>query len=980
MKDNLTLRHLGRASLYLASLSLLLVVETPARGARFSNDTRSSTISPVAHRNGAQPAKPISMPYAWGDASYGELGNGATGLSSIPVSVQMPASVHFVSIAAGSYHAIGLDGTGHAWAWGANGFGQLGNGTTSNSPVPAAVNIPAGIQLVTAAGGSTHTAALDSSGNAWAWGRNFSGQLGNGGNANSSTPVAVNMPAGLHFKAIAGGEGFTVALDNNGQAWAWGYNGDGELGNGSTTNSSVPVAVNMPAGVSFTAIASGSYHTIALDGSGTVWTWGFNASGQLGDNITASSSTPVQVHVSAGTIFTAIAAGSDHSLALDQNGHAWAWGNNFEGQLGNGSTTNSSVPVAVDMPTGVIFTKIIAAAGSYHSAALDQDGRAWDWGDNFSGELGNGTTTMSTTPVMVALPASTSFTVLAIGSYHSVALDPGGNAWTWGDNQEDELGNGTMPAYPTAVMAKTATAGSFTAVSAGAGYSLALDTDGHAWAWGYNGNGQLGNGTTTTSSVPVPVSMPPGVTFTAIAAHFYHSVALDTNGQAWAWGYNADGELGDGTTTDRSVPVAVIMPPGVKFTAIASGGGGHSLALDTSGQAWAWGYNGNGELGDGTTSNSSVPVAVAMPPLTTFVAIAGGGNHNPSLVAPGQDHSLAIDSNSHIWAWGANSYGQLGNELAAGSSRPVLVAMPLNATFTSVAGDGGPHSLALDNSGNAWAWGNGYFGELGDGKNGSTANASMPTAVTMPPGVSFTAIAGGGGHSLALDSIGNVWGWGENTSGQDGNGTTDNTNVPVQVTSVARATAIAAGVTHSLSLAPPPVQLAGAVSRMTHGDAGTFDIDLTSGNGIECRSGGNNGDYTVVFSFVNPLTSVGGVTVTAGTGSIVNNSVDPSDAHNYIVNLTGVTNAQTITVSLSYVTDSAGDLSTAVSTPMPVLIGDTNGDGFVNSADIGQTKSQSGQPVTTSNFREDVNVDGFINSADIGLVKSKSGTAFTSGH
>jgi uncharacterized repeat protein (TIGR03803 family) len=175
----------------------------------------------------------------------------------------------------------------------------------------------------------------------------------------------------------------------------------------------------------------------------------------------------------------------------------------------------------------------------------------------------------------------------------------------------------------------------------------------------------------------------------------------------------------------------------------------------------------------------------------------------------------------------------------------------------------------------------------------------------------------------------------------------------------------------------PPVQLVSVVSRQTHGSAGTFDIDLTSGNGIECRSSASlgAGNYLIIFSFANNLASVGSASVTSGTGSVGSKSIDSTDAHNYIVNLTGATNARYITVSLANVSDSAGNFSSAVLASMGVLIGDTNADGFVNSADIAQTKSQSGQAVTSSNFREDVNADGFINSADISLVKSKSGTA-----
>jgi hypothetical protein len=174
-----------------------------------------------------------------------------------------------------------------------------------------------------------------------------------------------------------------------------------------------------------------------------------------------------------------------------------------------------------------------------------------------------------------------------------------------------------------------------------------------------------------------------------------------------------------------------------------------------------------------------------------------------------------------------------------------------------------------------------------------------------------------------------------------------------------------------------PLQPLSIVSRKVHGDAGAFDVYLpfTGVPGIECRGGGTNGDYTLAFTFVNSLTSVDGASVTGGTGSVSSNNIDNNDAHNYIVNLTGVANAQKITVNLNNVTDSAGNVSSGVPVSMGVLIGDTNADGSVNSADISQTKSQSGNSVSGSNFREDLNADGSLNSADISLVKSKSGTA-----
>jgi hypothetical protein len=178
--------------------------------------------------------------------------------------------------------------------------------------------------------------------------------------------------------------------------------------------------------------------------------------------------------------------------------------------------------------------------------------------------------------------------------------------------------------------------------------------------------------------------------------------------------------------------------------------------------------------------------------------------------------------------------------------------------------------------------------------------------------------------------------------------------------------------------APPAAQLTSVVSTKAHGAAGPFDVYLQQGRnpGIECRSD-SGGNYTLTFTFENSLTNVGSASVLSGAGSVTTSKVDSNDAHNYIVNLTRVMNAQTITVTLSDVTDSAGNFSNAVSASMSVLIGDTTGNGAVNSSDIAQTQSQSGQPVTASNFREDVTVNGMINSSDIALVQSNSGTALS---
>src|ERR1035437_2364939 len=377
-----TLHRRGRTLPRLAAAALLVLavlVSAPA--------TTKAATQPPSSGNA----------WAWGEGYFGQLGNGSTTASSTPVAVSMPAGVTFSAVSADGQHSLALDSSGHAWAWGNNLDGELGNGgATARSSTPVTVTMPAGVTFSAVAAGSGDSLALDSSGHAWAWGGGWYGELGNGSTTNSSTPVAVSMPAGVTFSAVSAGGGNSLALDSSGHAWAWGYNGSGQLGNGSpnTTNSSTPVAVSMPAGVTFSAVAAGGDQSLALDSSGHAWAWG-------SDN----SSTPMAVTMPAGVTFIAAAPGGGQCLALDSSGHAWAWG------------SNSSTPVAVTMPAGVTF-RAVAAAASY-SLALDSSGHAWAWG---SGPLGNGSTTDSSTPVAVTMPAGVTFSAVSAGYRHSLAL------------------------------------------------------------------------------------------------------------------------------------------------------------------------------------------------------------------------------------------------------------------------------------------------------------------------------------------------------------------------------------------------------------------------------------------------------------------------------------------------------------------------------------------------------------------------------
>ncbi|WP_018588323.1 RCC1 domain-containing protein [Salinispora arenicola] len=374
--------------------------------------------------------------------------------------------------------------------------------------------------------------------------------------------------------------------------------------------------------------------------SDTVLTWGENDFGQLGDGTTIDSSTPVDVDLPAGTTITAIAGSDANSFALTSTGTVLAWGDNTGGELGDGTNTDSTTPVAVKLPTGTTVTAI--AVGTFHTLALTSTGALLAWGGNGFGELGDGTTTARNEPVPVNVPAGTTITAIAGGRGHSLALTSTGTVLAWGKNNEGQLGDGTNANSTTPVDVDLPPGTTVTAIAGGGSNSFALTSAGTVLAWGLNSSGQVGDGTTTDRSTPVDVDLPPGTTVTAIAGGEGHSVALTSAGTVLAWGLNSSGQLGDGTTTDSTTPVDVNLPPDTTITAITAHDGSHSLALTSTGTILAWGSNSSGELGDGTTTNRSTPVDVNLPPGTTVTAIDNGDDHSMALTAPPTSTTLQV--------------------------------------------------------------------------------------------------------------------------------------------------------------------------------------------------------------------------------------------------------------------------------------------------------------------------------------------------
>jgi alpha-tubulin suppressor-like RCC1 family protein len=686
--------------------------------------------------------------WGWGNNGNGQLGDNTITSRLTPVSV-LGAVKTFCQISAGQ-HTVAIDKNGRAWGWGDNANGQLGDNSVTSRRTPVSV-LGAVKTFCQITCGVFHTVAIDKNGRAWGWGNNGQGQLGDNSITSKITPVSV-LGAVKTFCQISAGNAHTMAIDKNGRAWGWGLNSNGQLGNNSTTSQRTPVSV-LGAVKTFCQISAGENHTMAIDKNGRAWGWGSNLNGQLGDNSINSQRIPVSV-LGAVKTFCQISAGGFHTMAIDKDGRAWGWGLNTSGQLGDNSITSRRTPVSV---LGVVKTFCKISAGNAHTMAIDKDGRAWGWGLNTSGQLGNGITDF--TPMSVAGTVKTfCYIGVATSASHTMAIDKNGRAWGWGLNNLGQLGDNSITSRltPVSVLGAVKT---FCQISAGNNHTVAIDKNGRAWGWGFNTNGQLGDNSVTSQRTPVSVA---GAvkTFCQISAGESHTVAIDKNGRAWGWGSNFSGQLGDNSITSRRTPVSVLGA--VKTFCKISAGGGHTMAIDKNGRAWGWGSNGTGQLGDNSTTSRLTPVSV-LGAVKTFCQINAG-----------QSHTMAIDKNGRAWGWGFNFFGQLGDNSTTSRRTPVSVAGAVK-TFCQISA-GFSHTAAIDKNGRAWGWGSNGTGQLGD-----NSITQRLTPVSVAGAVkTFCQIGAGDRFTIAIDKNGRAWGWGLNTSGQLG--TNFFTRTPILIT------------------------------------------------------------------------------------------------------------------------------------------------------------------------------------------------------
>ncbi len=823
--------------------------------------------------------------WAWGYNGYGQLGDG-TYTQAFTV-VQVSGLTGVTAVSAGANHSLALRSDGTVWAWGYNGYGALGNGNNTSSNTPVQVS---GLTSVSAiAAGDNHSVAMKSDGTVWTWGYNGNGQLGDGGVNARNTPYQVT---GISAIAIGGGDSHTLVVLAGGAMKSWGNNNNGQLGDGTQTEAHNPVSVSSVSTMSLTV--GGALFSRALKSDGTVWGWGYNGFAQLGDN-TVATPRLTAVQTVGLTSVSAVAAGIYHGLALKGDGTVWGWGYNPYGAVGDGATTQRNAPVQV---TGLTAISSIAA-GQYHSVAVASDGSVWTWGYNAQGQLGDGTTANQPAPVRVADPGfawkvgKPTFSPPA-GTYNSnqsVAIScatPGSTIRYTTDGTDP---TSSSPVYSaalsitqsTTLKAKASKAGfsdsdvttavytlkvatptfspgggtyttaqTVTISDATPGVTIRYTTDGSdptTLSAPYSGPVLLSTGTTLKAkgfqsgwadsdtatatytynfgTLAAPTMSPGAGTYAdsvdvTLSAAPYATIRYTTNGSdptasstvyTTPIGLNVTTTLKakafhpDYTTSVTTTNVYTIQPATPAFSlAAGSYPAGQTVTItDATADATIY-YTINGN--DPTTSDSLIASGGAItlgnftlkarafktgcvPSDVQSAAYTVTGQFTSATVVGGNFHTLALLPDGTVWAWGANAQGQVGDGTGTQKTLPTPVS-GLTGIISVAAGS--DHSLALKSDGTVWAWGYNPYGALGDN---TTTTRLAPIQIAGLTGV--TALAAGQFHSLAVTG-GTVWAWGYNGNGQLGDNTTTQRLTPVQVSGLTGVVAVGAGWNHSLAL------------------------------------------------------------------------------------------------------------------------------------------------------------------------------------
>lgn len=682
--------------------------------------------------------------------------------SAIPPNVVHRPDAQALALSVGGSHACAVYDDGDVRCWGANGLGQLGDGTRNERPTVIERNTPMSVKNLNGfargvVAGEGHTCALLNTGAVKCWGDNRKYQLGNGYQPPQPKPQS-HETLTANVNQIAAGDNHNCAVMKDGAVRCWGSNNLEQLGISAETPATAQAIFVSDLGtgigkVPAQLVAASTNGACALTLIGSVMCWG-------DDN-------PIPRKIAGLTDgVTAITAGGGHYCAIQRNA-AKCWGSNDNGELGDGSTTRATIPISV---LGLDSDVIDIEAGIAHTCALLASGKVKCWGANESGQLGDGSTTRRLIPVDV-LELPLNVTAIAAGKTLTCAIMAGA-VKCWGNLSYQASAFQVKPA-PVQGLNGFDLGGGVAALSLGELHSCLLSYAGAAYCWGSNVQGQLGDGSFTSRAIPQAVKLNTAVRY--LSAGGGHTCAILLNGTVRCWGKNDNGQVGVPNQVDQPFPLSV---GGLSTDNVSvSAGWSHTCALLLGGGVKCWGANGSGQLGNG--GNTDTTAAVNVLGLSTEVrAISSGGAH-----------TCALLTNGNVRCWGNNNSGQLGVGDNIARNTPTLVT-GLSATAVAIEA-GAHHTCVLLNTGDVQCWGGNGDGQLGDG---STTSRVSPVRVNLS--TRATAIAAGGfvgcdeastkcgSHTCAILDGGQVMCWGRNVNGQLGNNTLQNAAFPQVVAAV----------------------------------------------------------------------------------------------------------------------------------------------------------------------------------------------------
>ena len=695
--------------------------------------------------------------WSWGTQPYGALGQGDTTARSSPVQVGSLTTWSQVSANWRNAMAVKTDGT--LWSLGGqNTDGELGHGDTTNRSSPVQVGSLTDWSRVSV--GYNFVASVKTDGTMWTWGKNLSGALGLGDTTSRSSPVKVGSLT--DWSTVMAGTWFVIAQKTDGTLWSWGQGSGGTHGLGDTANRSSPVQIGSLTtwgSVNFTAGNTGIAVPHVIKNDKTLWGWGNEYKGTLGDNAEVDRSSPTQIGGATDWFAT---EGSDNAAVgirkINNNaGYAlWTWGRNNYGQLGQNNTTNTSSPIQL----GTLNDWSHIAVGSPPNvAAIKTDGTLWTWGNNTYGQLGQNDTVHRSSPAQIGNLSDWSS---ADGGNHFLLIKTDGTLWAMGrNNTAGGLGDGTAVSRSSPVQIGSLT--TWSKVRCIGRASMALKTNGTLWTWGEGSNGLGGHGDTVVRSSPVQVGSL--TDWASIGGGIDALHAVKTDGTLWCWGQNSKGQIGDGTVVKRSSPVQV---GSLTDWATVAGGNRTALAVKTDGSLWVWGGHNQGATGLGNVTYYSSPVQVGS--LTDWGTM-------PSTM---DTSSQNVKTDGTLWMWGAGTSGILGNRKTIHYSSPIQIgsgagwnsAVGLNFTV----GLRRPTIAAGTTNGYLFAWGRGTHGRGGWG---DAVTKSSPIQVGTDN--NWTHLHGSGNETVGVKSNGTLWAWGQNAKGGLGLGNTTAYSSPVQV-------------------------------------------------------------------------------------------------------------------------------------------------------------------------------------------------------